>query len=78
MGQVWWATLLAQAKAIRDLAAALLRVVPYQGDMGACPPDKLDIWYATHCASDARRATEGSVEAAEGAQDAHLLEGQED
>ena len=35
--------LLALAKANRDLAAALLRRVPFQGDPGACTPDKLEV-----------------------------------
>ena len=65
LGGEWWAALLAQAQANRDLAAALLRVVPYQSDCGACPPDQLEGWYAAQEASSALRVAENIVAAAD-------------
>ena len=67
IGGGWWAALLAQAQANHDLAAALLRVVPRQDDVGVCPPDKLEVWYAD------QDATEGNVAAAKVAQGGTLV-----
>jgi hypothetical protein len=67
LGEVWWAALLAQAQANRDLAAALLRVVPYQSDCGVCPTEQLEVWYAAQDASSALRVAEDNVAAADAA-----------